>query len=263
MQSRRAAFPSARAVTAIIVDARRSSAPTALGRKPQARTGGGLPGGGDRGDSGPPSDPKRPPAGVAPLQHDPHQHRARARSRSGAAGRSSMSRSIDGIRYPDPVPRRHPGDPRRRPATWSLTHEAGLAFFHPEHNQWPSRGWRAFEIRRGRSTGPAITSGHQDHVSSSTSGRSATTAKRRSSLPRACFECTGDFQGFAAHWADEYHQSDAAQGAGGGGLADGDLLPPPPRPTRSTTGSRGRMGRGKQLALGEVPPRRARGRGPR
>jgi len=102
-----------------------------------------------------------------------------------------------------------------------LTHDAGLAFFHPEHNHWHQSGVAAFEIR-STLDGPAITSGIKITFCFVDVETFSTTGAQKKQFPRTYFECNGDFQGLAAHWADEYHQSTPLQELEVTSLPDGD-----------------------------------------
>ena len=102
-----------------------------------------------------------------------------------------------------------------------LTHPAGVAFFHPEHNHWHQAGVAAFRIMTGNPSSPGgcsqascgtelvagvkITFCFVDVIFTGVTG------KEKKPLPRTYFECNGDFQGLAVGWGDEYHQSTPLQ----------------------------------------------------
>ena len=90
------------------------------------------------------------------------------------------------------------------------THPAGVAFFHPEHNHWHQSGVASFEIRRDLA-GPAISSGVKITFCFVDVETFSLTGAEKKQYPRTYWECNGDFQGLAAHWADEYHQSTPLQ----------------------------------------------------
>ena len=88
----------------------------------------------------------------------------------------------------------------------------GVAFFHPEHNHWHQSAVAAFTLKAGNpfagltvATGVKITFCFVDVKTYSSTGN------EKKTYPRTYFERNGDFQGLAAHWADEYHQSTPLQ----------------------------------------------------
>ena len=92
------------------------------------------------------------------------------------------------------------------------THPVGVAFFHPEHNHWHQSAGAAFTRKAGNpfagltvATGVKITFCFVDVKTYSSTGN------EKKTYPRTYFERNGDFQGLAAHWADEYHQSTPLQ----------------------------------------------------
>lgn len=103
------------------------------------------------------------------------------------------------------------------------THPAGVAFFHPEHNHWHQSAVAAFTLNTGDpfegtqvATGVKITFCFVDVKTYGSTGN------EKKTYPRTYFECNGDFQGLAAHWADEYHQSTPLQELEVTGLPEGD-----------------------------------------
>jgi len=90
------------------------------------------------------------------------------------------------------------------------THPAGVAFFHPEHNHWHQSGVASFEIRATLAGAP-IRSGVKITFCFVDVETFSLTGVEKKRYPRTYFECNGDFQGLAAHWADEYHQSTPLQ----------------------------------------------------
>ena len=104
-----------------------------------------------------------------------------------------------------------------------LTHPAGVAFFHPEHNHWHQSGVAEFKIMLGDpvfgteiARGVKITFCFVDVVFTGVTGT------EKKALPRNYFECNGDFQGLSVGWADEYHQSTPLQELEVTGLPEGD-----------------------------------------
>ena len=101
------------------------------------------------------------------------------------------------------------------------TQEAGVALFHPEHNHWHQSGVAAFEIRATLAGAP-IRSGVKITFCFVDVETFSLTGAEKKRYPRTYFECNGDFQGLAAHWADEYHQSTPLQELEVTSLPDGD-----------------------------------------
>ena len=105
----------------------------------------------------------------------------------------------------------------------ALTHPAGVAFFHPEHNHWHQSAVAAFKIKTGDpltgkeiATGVKITFCFVDVVFTGVTGN------EKKQMPRSYFQCNGDFQGLAVGWGDSYHQSTPLQELEVTGLAEGD-----------------------------------------
>ena len=103
-----------------------------------------------------------------------------------------------------------------------LTHPAGVAFFHPEHNHWHQSGVAEFKITQGSPTGPAIATGVKITFCFVDVVFTGVTGNEKKALPRSYFECNGDFQGLSVGWGDEYHQSTPLQELEVTGLAEGD-----------------------------------------
>ncbi len=103
------------------------------------------------------------------------------------------------------------------------TQPAGQAFFHPEHNHWHQSGVAAFRIMKGDPlTGTQIASGVKITFCFVDVKTFSVTGSLKKSYPRTYFECNGDLQGLAAHWADEYHQSTPLQELEVTGVPEGD-----------------------------------------
>ena len=111
-----------------------------------------------------------------------------------------------------------------------LTHPAGVAFFHPEHNHWHQSGVAEFKIMTGdalvgctetacgreMAKGVKITFCFVDVVFTGVTG------KEKKQTPRGYFECNAELQGISVGWADEYHQSTPLQELEVTGLPEGD-----------------------------------------
>ena len=92
------------------------------------------------------------------------------------------------------------------------THPAGVAFFHPEHNHWHQSAVALFDIRTDVNLpGTAVAQGVKITFCFVDVETISTTGAQKKTYPRTYFQCNGDFQGLAAHWADEYHQSTPLQ----------------------------------------------------
>src|SRR3954466_7376698 len=128
---------------------------------------------------------------------------------------------IDGIHYEQcPVATQELLDAA---GTVVMTHPAGVAFFHPEHNHWHQSGVAAFAIKKDDpytrtevATGVKITFCFVDVVFTGVTGN------EKKPTPRRYFECNGDFQGLAVGWGDSYHQSTPLQELEVTGLPVGD-----------------------------------------
>ena len=114
----------------------------------------------------------------------------------------------------------------------ALTHPAGVAFFHPEHNHWHQSAVAAFKITTGdpaslggcsqTACGTEIAAGVKITFCFVDVVFTGITGAEKKALPRSYFECNGDFQGLSAGWADEYHQSTPLQELEVTGLPEGD-----------------------------------------
>jgi hypothetical protein len=113
-----------------------------------------------------------------------------------------------------------------------LTHPAGVAFFHPEHNHWHQSAVAAFKITTGDRSSPGgcsqlacgteIAAGVKITFCFVDVIFAGVTGVEKKALPRTYFECNGDFQGLAVGWGDEYHQSTPLQELEVTGLPEGD-----------------------------------------
>jgi lysyl oxidase len=92
-----------------------------------------------------------------------------------------------------------------------LTHPAGFAFFHPEHNHWHQAGVAEFAVRTGSPTGTIVSSGVKITFCLVDVKFIGLTGKEKKALPASFSECNGDLQGLSVGWGDEYHQSTPLQ----------------------------------------------------
>jgi hypothetical protein len=105
----------------------------------------------------------------------------------------------------------------------ALTHPAGVSFFHPEHNHWHQSGVAEFKLMRGDPvTGTPMAIGVKITFCFVDVDFTGITGTEKKELPRTYFECNGDFQGLAAGWGDEYHQSTPLQELEVTGFPEGD-----------------------------------------
>ena len=105
----------------------------------------------------------------------------------------------------------------------ALTHPAGVAFFHPEHNHWHQSAVASFKIRTDNpDAGPEIATGVKITFCFVDVVFTGVTGKEKKQMPRAYFDCNGDFQGLAVGWGDSYHQSTPLQELDVTGLPVGD-----------------------------------------
>jgi len=103
------------------------------------------------------------------------------------------------------------------------THPVGVAFFHPEHNHWHQSAVAAFTLKAGNPfTGLAVATGVKITFCFVDVKTYSSTGNEKKTYPRTYFECNGDFQGLAAHWGDEYHQSTPLQELEVTGLPEGE-----------------------------------------
>ena len=103
-----------------------------------------------------------------------------------------------------------------------LTHPAGVAFFHPEHNHWHQSGVAAFKIRSGTLDGPEVATGVKITFCFVDVVFTGVTGNEKKQMPRSYFECNGDFQGLSVGWGDSYHQSTPLQELDVTALPEGD-----------------------------------------
>ncbi len=104
-----------------------------------------------------------------------------------------------------------------------LTHPAGVAFFHPEHNHWHQSAVASFKIMKSDPrTGTEVATGVKITFCFVDVKFTGVTGKEKRATPRTYFECNGDFQGLSVGWGDEYHQSTPLQELEVTGLAEED-----------------------------------------
>ena len=104
-----------------------------------------------------------------------------------------------------------------------LTHPAGVAIFHPEHNHWHQSAVAEFKIMRGDPvTGTQMAAGVKITFCFVDVEFIGITGHEKKALPRTYFECNGDFQGLAVGWGDAYHQSTPLQELEVTSLPEGD-----------------------------------------
>ncbi|MBA3505795.1 MAG: hypothetical protein H0T80_08460 [Betaproteobacteria bacterium] len=89
-----------------------------------------------------------------------------------------------------------------------LTHPAGVAFFHPQHNHWHQSDVALFEIRAGTIDGPALSAGTKITFCLVDNDQTVLVKKGSS---RAYFDCNAELQGISVGWGDDYHQSTEGQ----------------------------------------------------
>lgn len=104
-----------------------------------------------------------------------------------------------------------------------LTHPAGAAVFHAEHNHWHQSDVAVFRIRRDHPvTGPEVAAGVKVTFCLVDVVFSGRTGAEKKQSPRTYWECNGDLQGIAAGWGDSYHQSTPQQELDVTGLPEGE-----------------------------------------
>ena len=104
-----------------------------------------------------------------------------------------------------------------------LTHPAGVAFFHPEHNHWHQSGVAEFAIKSGNpTTGTPVATGVKITFCFVDVVFTGVTGSEKKATPRKYFDCNGAFQGLAVGWGDSYHQSTPLQELEVTGLPVGD-----------------------------------------
>lgn len=89
-----------------------------------------------------------------------------------------------------------------------LTHPAGIAFFHPQHNHWHQSAVALFEIRAGALNGPALSVGTKITFCLVDNDQTVLVKKGGS---RTYFDCNAALQGISVGWSDDYHQSTEGQ----------------------------------------------------
>jgi hypothetical protein len=89
-----------------------------------------------------------------------------------------------------------------------LTHPAGVAFFHPEHNHWHQSDVALFEIRVGSLDGPVWSAGTKITFCLVDNDQTLLVKKGSS---RGYFDCNRELQGLSVGWSDDYHQSTEGQ----------------------------------------------------
>src|SRR5215212_376578 len=105
----------------------------------------------------------------------------------------------------------------------ALTHPAGVAFFHPEHNHWHQSGVAEFKLMRDNPvTGTQLAAGVKITFCFVDVEFTGLVGADKKAQPRTYWECNGDLQGLAAGWGDEYHQSTPLQELEVTGLPEGD-----------------------------------------
>lgn len=116
-----------------------------------------------------------------------------------------------------------------------LTHPAGVAFFHPEHNHWHQSGVAEFQIKRDdpacrtrddanacAATGVSVAKGVKITFCLVDLTFTGVTGTEKKVMPRNYFECNRELQGISVGWGDAYHQSTPLQELEVTGLAEGD-----------------------------------------
>lgn len=89
-----------------------------------------------------------------------------------------------------------------------VTHPAGVAFFHPQHNHWHQSAVALFEIRVGALSGPLWAAGTKTTFCLVDNDQTVLVKKGSS---RAYFDCNAALQGISVGWSDDYHQSTEGQ----------------------------------------------------
>jgi len=89
-----------------------------------------------------------------------------------------------------------------------LTHPAGVAFFHPQHNHWHQSDVALFQIRVGALDGPVLSAGAKITFCLVDNDQTVLVKKGSS---RGYFECNAELQGISVGWSDDYHQSTEGQ----------------------------------------------------
>ncbi|HVE48065.1 MAG TPA: lysyl oxidase family protein [Casimicrobiaceae bacterium] len=89
-----------------------------------------------------------------------------------------------------------------------LTHPAGVAVFHPDHNHWHQSSVAQFQIRLGALDGPVWSAGTKITFCLVDNDQTVLVKKGSS---RGYFECNAELQGISVGWGDNYHQSTEGQ----------------------------------------------------
>ena len=89
-----------------------------------------------------------------------------------------------------------------------LTHLAGVAVFHPQHNHWHQSSVALFEVRIGAPNGRALATGKKVTFCLVDNDKTVLVKKGSS---RTYFECNAELQGISVGWSDNYHQSTEGQ----------------------------------------------------
>ncbi|MBA2689994.1 MAG: hypothetical protein H0U63_04245 [Burkholderiales bacterium] len=89
-----------------------------------------------------------------------------------------------------------------------LTHPAGVALFHPQHNHWHQSAVALFEVRVGTLNGSVWSYGKKVTFCLVDNDQTALVKKGSS---RTYFECNATLQGISVGWGDDYHQSTEGQ----------------------------------------------------
>ena len=89
-----------------------------------------------------------------------------------------------------------------------LTHPAGVAFFHPQHNHWHQSDVALFQIRVGTLNGRVWSAGAKITFCLVDNDQTLLVKKGSS---RVYFECNAELQGISVGWSDDYHQSTEGQ----------------------------------------------------
>lgn len=89
-----------------------------------------------------------------------------------------------------------------------LTHPAGVALFHPEHNHWHQSAVANFAVRSGALNGPIVANGEKITFCLIDFDK---TTLITSNNTRVYWSCDAELQGISPGWADEYHHSTEGQ----------------------------------------------------
>jgi hypothetical protein len=89
-----------------------------------------------------------------------------------------------------------------------LTHPAGVAFFHPQHNHWHQTAVALFEVRADTVNGTRVVAGTKTTFCLVDNDQTILVKKGGS---RTYFDCNRELQGISVGWSDDYHQSTEGQ----------------------------------------------------